>query len=117
MNRDRRRDAASIVARADPRSPGLLHLEVRDDSLGALGLTAGCVLEAERGRPPLDGDLVWVELVRKGQLVRLLRRFAACEGVVTLSDPLGREPAIIRQSGELLVRAVVTTPLPDPPDA
>jgi len=31
--------------------------------------------------------------------------------VVTLADPAGREPSIIRQPGELLVRAVVTTPI------
>lgn len=66
------------------------------------------MLTIEQGRQPLNGDLVWVELVRRGTLVRLLRRYGVCEGVVTLADPDGREPTIIRQRGELLVRGVVT---------
>jgi hypothetical protein len=65
-------------------------------------------MSMEQGRQPLNGDLVWVELVRRGTLVRLLRRYRVCEGVVSLADPAGREPTIIRQPGELLVRGVVT---------
>jgi hypothetical protein len=103
--------AASIVARPAPEQPGILHLQVRDDSLGALGVPAGATIRAERGRHPSDGDLVWVELVRHGSLVHLLRRYSACEGVVTLADPAHREPAIIRAPGEVLIQAVVTSPL------
>jgi hypothetical protein len=66
------------------------------------------MMTIDRERHPLDGDLVWVELVQRGTLVRLLRRYGVCEGVVTLADPAGREPTIIRQPGELLVRGVVT---------
>jgi hypothetical protein len=102
---------ASIVAEADSKRPGVLRLHVRDDSLATLGIKAGTVLEAERGRQTVDGDLIWVELVRRGTLMHLLRRYSACEGVVTLADPAGLEPSIIRQSGETQIRAVVTTPV------
>jgi hypothetical protein len=111
IDRDRHCGAASIVARPAPEHSHLLQLQVRDDSLSALGVPAGATLEAERGRQPYDGDLVWVELVRYGSLVRLLRRYSACEGVVSLADPTHREPAIVRQPGELLISAVVTSPL------
>jgi hypothetical protein len=111
IDRSHRRETASIVARPAPGRPDLLHLHVRDDALGALGLAAGDVLEAERGRQPQDGDLVWVELVRRGTLVQMLRRYRELEGVVTLADPAGREPSIIRQPGEVQVRAVVTSPV------
>jgi hypothetical protein len=69
------------------------------------------MMAVEQGRQPLNGELVLVELVRRGTLVRLLRRYQVCEGVVTLADPAGREPTIIRHSGELLVRGVVTSPV------
>jgi hypothetical protein len=110
-DRSHHRGAASIVARPAPAQPGIVQLHVRDDSLDALGVRVGATLRAERGRHPSDGDLVWVELVRHGSLVHLLRRYSACEGVVTLADPTRREPAIIRAPGELLIQAVVTTPL------
>lgn len=111
VDRSHHRQAASVVARPAPDQPGILQLHVRDDSLGALGVRAGTTLQAERGRHPSDGDLVWVELVRHGSLVHLLRRYAACEGIVTLADPAQRDPTIIRAPGELLIQAVVTTPL------
>ena len=111
VDRSHHREAASIVARPAPEQPGILHLHVRDDSLGALGVAAGATLQAERWRHPSDGDLVWVELVRHGSLVHLLRRYSAREGIVTLTDPARCEPAIIRTPGEVLVQAVVTTPL------
>jgi hypothetical protein len=106
-----RRETGSIVARPVPGRPELLHLHVQDDTLRAVGLAVGDVLEADCERRPLDGDLVWVELVRRGTLVQMLRRYRVQEGVVTLTDPAGREPSIIRQPGELQVRAVVTTPV------
>jgi hypothetical protein len=109
IDRSHHCEVASIVAKPVAGQPDLLHLHVQDDSLRDLGLPGGSVLEAERGRQALNGDLVWVELVRHGSLVHLLRRYAACEGVVTLADPAHREPSIIRQPGEMLVRAVVTT--------
>jgi hypothetical protein len=111
VGRSRHQGAASIVARPAPEQPGMLHLHVRDDSLDTLGVPAGTTLQAARGRHPSDGDLVWVELVRHGSMVHLLRRYSACEGVVTLADPAHREPSIIRAPGELLIQAVVTTPL------
>src|SRR5262245_12802210 len=111
IDRDRQCGAASIVARPAPGQPDLLQLHVRDDSLDALGVPAGATLQAERKRQPSDGDLVWVELVRHGSLVHLLRRYAACEGVVTLADPAHREPTIIREPGELLIRGVIRGPL------
>src|SRR3954454_5345990 len=111
IDRGHHQGAGNIVAKQAPGRTDLLFLHVRDDSLHGLGLLQGDILEAERGRQPFNGDLVWVELVRRGSLVHLLRRYLTHDGVVTLADPAGREPSIIRQPGELLVRAVVTTPI------
>jgi hypothetical protein len=110
IDRDRHHGAAGIVARPTPGQPRTLQLHVKDDSLSALGVSPGATLQAERGRQPSDGDLVWVELVRYGSLVHLLRRYSACEGMVSLADPAHREPAIIREPGELLISAVVISP-------
>ena len=81
-------------------------LEVTDDSLAVLELPRGSLLHVDRARRPANGDLVWVELVRRGSIERLVRRYAESNGFVTLSLPEDGQPAIMRRPGELLVLGV-----------
>lgn len=98
----------SLVSRPCPNGdPDHRILEVADDSLVALGLARGATLHADRGRRPENGDLVWVELVRRGSIERLVRRYDLSDGFVTLSLPGEGRPAIMRRPGELLVLGVV----------
>ncbi len=58
-------------------------------------------------REPRNGDLVVVEVIRYGSRERLLRRYDQADGTITLTDPDGREPAIMRWRGEVHVVGVV----------
>ena len=111
MSLDGRRPRPSFRPLPAPNGdPDRQQLEVLDDSLGALGIRPGARLDLDRAREPADGDVVWVELVRRGSTERLVRRYEKREGVVTLASLVGAEPAIMRQQGELLVLGVVTLP-------
>jgi len=65
-------------------------------------------IHVDRTRQPSTGDLVWVELVRRGSTQRMVRRYALDGGWVTLSAPGGGPAAIMRRRAELLVLGVVT---------
>jgi len=70
-----------------------------------LDLPADQPLHVDRSRRPSTGDLVWVEIVRRGSTQRLVRRYALDAGLVTLSAPGAL--AIMRRPTELLVLGVV----------
>ena len=78
-----------------------------DDESERLGLTAGQPLQVDRARKPVNGDLVWVEVVRHGSTQRLVRSYMLSDGWVTLTVPDGQTPAVMRRHGELLILGVV----------
>ena len=60
-------------------------LDLTDDEARLAGLPPGQPVHVDRLRQPINGNLVWVELVRHGSTQRLVRRYARDSGWVTLS--------------------------------
>ncbi len=82
-------------------------LEAPTDLLASLGLPSGTRLHLDRGREPRPGDLVLVDVVRRGTRERLLCRYDESDGTVTLSLPGQPRPAIMRWRSEIGVFGVV----------
>jgi hypothetical protein len=82
-------------------------LDLTDDEARLAGLPPGQPVHVDRLRQPINGNLVWVELVRHGSTQRLVRRYARDSGWVTLSAPGGGSVAVMRRQAELLVLGVV----------
>ena len=93
--------------------PDHVLLNLSDDDARVLELPADQPLHVDRSRRPTTGDLVWVEIVRRGSTQRLVRRYALDAGLVTLSAPAA--PAIMRRPPELLVLGVVDETRPCSP--
>lgn len=101
------RTTASLVTQPGPTGdPNHQLVRLEDDALSSVGAPAGSVIHVDRVRKPRNGDLVWAELVRRGSIERLVRRYDESDGTVTLTAPARGSRSIMRRSGEVLILGV-----------